>query len=184
MAEMAGDPINPYLPPRSEWVPGPAPGTSTHQQWWFEGETLVVPRFGSLPTDLCVKTGQPTQHPPVTRKLVWVHPLVAISIVSPIIFIILYLIFRRTGELTYGVSPEFIKRRRIGVGLILGAIALFVLSIVTMNEDAMFGALVLLVVGAIAGFVLMTPFQVRKIDHQLIRLKIDDRFRQALAARR
>jgi hypothetical protein len=182
MAEMAGEPINPYAPPKSDWVHEPSPGMQ--QQWWFEGETLVVPRGGMLPIDLCVKTGQPTQHAPVKRTLVWVHPLVAISVISPIIFIILYLILRKTGELAYGVSPEFVQRRRIGVGVIVGTLALFVLSIVAESGAAMVLALLLFLVGVIVGLRLMTPFSIRKIDKQLIRLKVDDRFRQALAARR
>src|SRR5690349_17610086 len=103
---MAEAPINPYAPPKSDWVQAPSPAALMPQQWWFEGDTLIVLKSGSLPTDLCVKTGEPAEKP-VERTLSWVHPLVAVTVISPIIFIILYFIFRKTGKITYGVSRRF-----------------------------------------------------------------------------
>ena len=52
-----------------------------------------------------------------------------------------------------------------------------------MCSSDLVGSLVYLV-AIIVGAVMMTPFQVRKIDKEKIYLKVDDRFRQALAARR
>jgi uncharacterized membrane protein YhaH (DUF805 family) len=182
-ARMSGEPLNPYAPPKSDWVQAPSLTALSPQQWWLEGDTLVVLRFGTLPTDLCIKTGQPTEQPPVKRKVQWIHPAFAIAVLSPIIFLILFLIFRKTGELTYGVSPEFLQRKKIGLGLILGPIALIVLSAVTQSPIAIVAAMLIFVVCLIVGIVLMTPFQVRKIDKERIYLKVDERFRQALAAR-
>jgi hypothetical protein len=181
---MADESINPYAPPKSDWVHAPSPAALMPQQWWFEGDTLVVLRGASLPTDLCVKTGQPTQLEPKKKTLQWVHPLVAISVISPIIFVILYFVFRKTAELTYAVSPEFMKRRRIGLAAILGSIALLVISFVSMIPPLIVAGVGVFIVGLIAGIVIMTPFQIRKIDKERIYLKVDERFRQALAARR
>lgn len=180
---MAGEPINPYAPPKSDWVQAPTPTTLTPHQWWFEGDSLVVLRSGSLPTDLCIKTGLPTQEPPIKRKLQWIHPAFAISVISPIIFIILYLIFHKKGELTYAISREFIKRRNTGRALLIGSIVLLVLSFVTQSGVAIGVAAVIFVICLIAGLVMTIPFQIRKIDKERIYLKVDDRFRQALAAR-
>jgi hypothetical protein len=183
MASMAGGPMNPYAPPKSDWVDAPNPAALMPQQWWFEGETLVVLRSGSLPTDLCVKTGQPTQLPPVQRTLQWVHPLVAISVISPIIFIILYFIFRKTAKLTYAISPEFVSRRRTGLALIFAPLGLFALALFSENGALIAVSLLAFLVGLIAGLRMTMPFQIRKIDKERIYLKIDDRFRQALVAR-
>ncbi len=183
---MANEPVNPYAPPKSDWVHAPSPSSLAPQQWWFEGDQLVVLRGASLPADLCVKTGQPTgDSAPIKRKVQWVHPLVAISVISPIIFLILYLIFRKQAELSYGVSPEFRQRRKIALGLMIGPLLpLIVLGVLTESPAVIgVGSLVYLV-AIIVGAVMMTPFQVRKIDKEKIYLKVDDRFRQALAARR
>lgn len=182
-AGMSGESLNPYAPPKSDWVQPASPNALTPQQWWFEGDTLVVLRFGTLPTDVCIKTGQPTDQPPVKRKVQWIHPAFAIAVLSPIIFLILFLIFRKTAELTYGVSPEFIKRRKTALALILGPIALIVLSAFTKSPIAIVATMLIFVVCMIVGIVMMTPFQIRKIDKERIYLKVDDRFRDALAAR-
>ncbi|MFV8753326.1 hypothetical protein ACNOYE_22485 [Nannocystaceae bacterium ST9] len=184
---MVDEPFNPYAPPKSDWVYAPNPAALTPQQWWFEGDTLVVLRGASLPADLCVKTGQPTHEPPVQRKLQWIHPLVAISVISPIIFVILYLIFRKTAELGYGVSRELIQRRKIGLALILGPILPLagLIALAGPGNPGVIGlAAVAWVVMLLVGIVRMTPFQVKKIDKEKIYLKVDDRFRRALEARR
>lgn len=182
---MADEPFNPYAPPKVDWVAAPNPATLVPQQWWFEGEELVVLRGASLPTDICVKTGQPTSLPPVHKKVQWVHPAVAITVViSPIIFLILYFIFRKTGELTYAVSPEFLKRRKLGIGLIVGPLVP-ILAAIPLDMPALAAVFGLLwVISMIVGIVIMMPFQIKKIDKEKIHMKVDKRFTAALAQRR
>jgi hypothetical protein len=180
---MPGEAINPYAPPKSDWVHAPNPASLGPRQWWLEGDRLVVLRGGSLPADLCVKTGQPTQLPPKEQTLQWIHPAFAIAIISPIIFLILYLIFRKTAKMTYAVSPEFVKNRRLAGAIILGTVGLFVLGVVIDSAVVLVVSLLAFLVGLIVALRMMTPFQIRKIDKERIYLKIDDRFRQALAAR-
>lgn len=172
--------INPYAPPKSDWVHAPSPADTAARQWWLEGDTVVVLRGGSLPEHLCIKTGAPTSLPAAKHKVQWVHPLVAISVISPIIFLILYLIFCKRAELSYAMSPEFIQRRKIGLGLILGPILMFVLAMLTESPAAIVGAGVVFVVSLIVGIVMRMPFQVTKIDKERIHLKVDKRFRAAL----
>lgn len=128
--------FNPYAPPSADWVSAPAGVGPGMQQWWFEGETLVVPKGGTLPLDRCVKFGTPADDKPVTRTVQWMHPLIALSVlISPLIMIILYFIFRKTGQITYGQSEQLRKRRSLGLALILGPLLLFGLAFV-MPEPA------------------------------------------------
>lgn len=180
---MANEPLNPYAPPKSDWVHAPNPADTSARQWWLEGDVLVVLRNGSLPSDLCIKTGQPTTEPPAKHKVQWVHPLVAISVLSPIIFIILFLIFRKQGELSYAMSPEFIQRRKTGLWLMLAPIVPFVIAVVANSPVAGAATIVIFLVCLVVGIVFRTPFQIKKIDKERIYLKVDKRFLAALAAR-
>ncbi len=173
--------FNPYAPPAADWVMADERANLGERAWWFEGDVLVVRKGGSLPVEVCMKTGQPADGKPVTRKLQWVHPAVAITVISPIIFLILYLIFRKTGAITYGVSAEFRKRIKTGRILMFAPLLLLPLAFVLPEPALGVGVgMVVWVVCLIVGLLMAQPFRIQKIDKQNIYLLVDPRLRHAL----
>jgi hypothetical protein len=178
--------FNPYAPPSADWAMAAAPVGPGGGQWWFQGNTLVVVKGSTLPLNLCVKTGQPSDGEPVKRTLQWVHPLVTLTVlISPLIMIILYFVLRKTGDISYGLSTEMRKRRKTGLILTLAPLLLIVLLAVALPEPALGFLLGLLIwlVCLVVGLIMMNPFKITKIDDKYIYLDVDQRFRRALMGR-
>lgn len=167
---------NPYQPPTHDENPyGAAAGQTGHYQ--RVGDVLIVSKGATLPLNICIATGQASDGVPVTKKLQWANPLIALTIlINLLVYFIVYLIARKTGELTYAFSPEFRKRRMYGILL---AVVGPILSIVLMgvgfgNNMEGLGLLGLLgIVGTlIAGALMSQPFRIKKIDDNFIHLKL------------
>lgn len=93
-----------------------------------DGKFLVIKTDAILPKR-CIKTNQPVDDPPVTRKLYWAPPWVFVLIlVNLIVLLIVYMIVRKECRVTYYISREQKNRRRIKLAAGWGV---FVLSIIT-----------------------------------------------------
>lgn len=168
------DAMNPYAPPQAESFGAFRTGAATG--YHVQGDCLVVEKGTALP-DICVLTGQRTQGDRVQRKLQWAPPWLAVVVViSPLIYIIIYFIMRKTGELSFALSPEARKRRQTGiligvggsilaVGMMIGAIAADSVGLVPL-------AALGLLVAIIAGVMMANLFRVQKIDEHHIYLKL------------
>lgn len=181
-----GQPFNPYAAPVDQ---GPAPGGvpgQYGQAFWRQGDELVV-RKGTVLPDRCIATGVPTGGNAVTKELTWVPPWVGVLfvLISPIIGLVVMLIVRKKGSLTYFVTPEVQSKRKtgvfVGLGLILGSIALFFLGATTEMVAVFLLAFCMFLAGIIVAAVLGAPFKLAKIDQDHIYLKVKPEFWAGLA---
>src|SRR6187399_2457959 len=103
--------MNPFAPPADDAL-GVAPSLARRaQDYMIHGDTLVVPKGGVLP-DFCIYSGEPSRER-IQRKLVWVPPaLVALVVISPVIYLIVYFIVRKTGTLGYSLGEAGRNRRK------------------------------------------------------------------------
>jgi hypothetical protein len=177
-----GLPVNPYAAPIA--VPqgsyAARPGIDLYQL----GDKLVL-RKGTVLPDLCVVTGQPTGGQMKHRSLGWIPPWVAILFVlSPAIGLIVALIVRKSGDVTFGWSlPARSKRTRgvlVGLGVLFSTFALVGLGIATELPGIALLGLVTFIVGLVMAIVSGQPFQVAKIDKEFIHLKVKPAFLTAM----
>ena len=78
---------------------------------WRDGELLMVRKDAVLP-DRCLKCNAPAQGFQFKRSLTWASPWYALLILlSPILFIIVYVIVSRRGKVTVGVCPVHRNKR-------------------------------------------------------------------------
>lgn len=178
-------PLNPYAPPVAGGSDYQAqvPGAGT--QYWFEGEELVAHKGAHLP-DVCIYSGAPAAEGRINKKLQWYPPWVgALVIISAPIAIIMMLIMRKQGELSYCIGAEAKKRRTTGILIAtVGSIVLMGIGIVGLaNEAPLLGIVGMLgfVVALIAGIVMAQLYQVKKIDDAMIRIKVKPAFLEAMA---
>lgn len=181
--------MNPYAPPAADHPYAPVGGVSpTGNDWWFEGDKVVVRDGGSLPTDICIKTGEPTTGVPKNKKVQWAPPWVwVVFVLSWLIGLIIYLVIKKTGTFTYGESEALKSRKKtaliVGLGGSVAAFGLFFVGAAA-NSGALLalgglGLFAAIIVGVILG----QTFQVTKIRDGLITLKVDKRFRARLSQR-
>lgn len=168
---------NPYAPP-ADATPafGPAGATAGIRR---EGDRLVVPKGAVLPAR-CVKCNAAAEHSE-HKKLTWAPPWVfIIFVLSWLIGLIVYLVVRKTGDVTYSLCPEHLGKRRNGRFAMLGGVALLfggIFAGIAVNEPlvmllGLVGGLVAIIVGA----VMAAMAQPTKIDPTHIWLKVGDPF--------
>jgi hypothetical protein len=148
----------------------------SHGGWRLEGDKLIVDKGATLPS-LCVYDGSAVGGAPVHKKLTWVPPWVTILVLlSPVIYIIVALVVRKTGEIGYYLSEEAKRRRATGVTLMIAsfvALVGFVIVSVAAETPAlilvgMLAFLLLLIVGAVR----MKTFMLTRIDEQSLHFKL------------
>ena len=176
------DEVNPYAAPQQPQ--GYTPGGAYSNQplfagLWRQGNVLVMHKAAPLP-DICLKSnGKATRRLP--RSLSWHHPAIFILVViSPIIYIIVALVVRKTATIQLPLTDEWYARRRwrmlIAWSLVLTCILLFVVGGAFAEQLAiapwlMVGSVFGLLGAAIYGLVacrLVTP---QRINDQYIWLK-------------
>jgi uncharacterized membrane protein len=150
------------------------------------GDTLVVEKDAALP-DFCIFSGEPTQGGRVRQKLAWAPPaLAALVVISPLIYIIVYLIVRKTGTLDYALSPGARSRKRSGLFIALGGVVLTGI-LIAVGADSNSGELVLaglvvFLVTLIVGVVRARVLNLTKIDKTHIHVKLRPEAVQAFSA--
>jgi hypothetical protein len=176
---MQQPPINPYAAPMAPDVYAGAPGSMG--EFFRQGEALVV-RKGSVLPDVCIRTGVHTGGNAVTKTLTWVPPWIGILfvLISPIIGVIVMLIVRKSGALTYFLSREAQAKRKsglmIGLAVLFGGIALVVAAIAAETPVLALFGFVAFLVGIIVASVAGAPFRITKIDNDYIHLKVRPEF--------
>lgn len=173
--------MNPFAPPEAD---DPRALTSGGGRFRVQGNTLIVERDATLPA-LCIFTGEPTLGQRERRRLAWAPPWTAVFVISPLLYLIVYLIVRKRAWLDYALSERARARRRTGLrtlfGGIVAAIALgFVggyAGVPLLIVFSPFVFLIVLVVGMVYGRVL----QVTRIDQAHVHLKLRPEAAQAFA---
>ncbi len=169
---------NPFAPPTGGFGGGASSGAIVTGQAWAEGPLLVTSTVATLP-DGCVVCGG-EGHQRVKGPIQWIPLWVRLSILlSPLIMIVLMVIFRRQAVVDYGLCEEHFQRRnrmRIGGGiaLVAGMILMFgSIALIDALEGGAFGfmlvGLVILLGGAIALGRFAAPLMPKHIDREYAR---------------
>jgi hypothetical protein len=153
---MHDDVDNPYAPPKSESLnrdrhldyPDPA---------WCDGNTLVARKGAELP-DRCIKCNAPAGGFRFKRNLSWHSPGWYIFLISPLIYIIVYLLVRRGAKITVGLCPSHRKKRAWAIALSwlsgLAGIGMYI-TVIIVSENHTATPSPLVPIGLIGGFVLL-----------------------------
>src|SRR6476660_2337793 len=103
--------VNPYASPREV---GNYPQLAIGHPFaglWRHGDMLVMHRLAPLP-DICVKSNEPATRR-LRRSLSWHHPAIfLLLLISPLIYIIVALILRKSATLYIPLTDEWFARRR------------------------------------------------------------------------
>jgi hypothetical protein len=139
-----------------------------------QGQKLIVPvpppgQAAVLPP-LCVKCGAPANGKPVNKIFYWHHPGLYVLLLSPIIYVIVALIVRKTIKVSVPLCLQHAKRRSTAVTLawvlpLAGIADIFVLN--QLNVDGGVTALitiVLILAGIVIWAVVANPMVPRFID--------------------
>jgi len=135
------DQVNPYAAPQQPQ--GYTPGGAYSNQplfagLWRQGNALVMHKAAPLP-DICLKSnGKATRRLP--RSLSWHHPAIFILVViSPLIYIIVALILRKTATIQLPLTDEWYARRRwrmlVAWLIFFACVALFVLGCMLVEHN-------------------------------------------------
>lgn len=182
-----GGEFNPYQAPTAQadgFGPAIQPETGGY---WRQGDTLMVSKGATLPSNVCIATGNQSNGQIQTKTLHWAHPAIAVclifGVIGLILFMILHFSLRKSGDISYALSEEFYKRRRIGIILaIAGPVASMVIGAVTLDATPIVAILAIFSFFGtlIAGVIMAQPFRIKKIDDQHIHLKLKPEVFQAL----
>jgi hypothetical protein len=103
--------VNPYAAPREV---GYDPQLTIGQPFtglWRQGDMLVIHKCAPLP-DICLKSNKPATRR-LKRSLSWHHPAVfLLLLISPLIYIIVALILRKSATLNIPLTDAWHGRRR------------------------------------------------------------------------
>ena len=169
-AQAAMSPVPAYGgPPAAAQAPWSISGV------WQQKNTLVMHKQATLP-DRCVKCNRPANGRRLTKTLSWHHPAwYLLVIVGLLIYVIAALIVRKSAVLHLGLCDEHFSKRRTGIWISWGILALSVALIIlgaANNLPALFLIGILLIfVAAIYGAVNANLVAVQKIDEQYVWLK-------------
>jgi len=178
---------NPYAPPAHAPIPfGAAP---VGGGCWRDGDTAVVRRPDADLPDRCVRCNEPAEGFRLQRKLQWHHPAVYVALViSPVIYVIIALIVRKTTTVRIGLCPRHRARRRNGilVGWLGSAasVTACTAAIAADTPEAMLGGLLVFLVCVIVGIVMSQVIQPKKIDDSFAWLRVGKPFLESLDAPR
>ena len=102
---------NPYAPPKSNDLSGPALA-AVH----ISGKALVLPKEFTFPP-ICIKTGEAENLVPLQkRRLSWYPPLMIVLVaLSPLVFAIIALIFRKKGLIHFQLTKEIARKRKSAI---------------------------------------------------------------------
>lgn len=171
------DPSTPAAPLAPLAYETPAPYVVAQDDYRWEGRILVTPLMANLP-DFCVKCGQvgAVRH---ERKLTYLNPLFLLTIlISWIILIILYLVFRRQGTVRFSLCEihEALRRKWRAIAWTIGLLGLAgIVSAIAIMMNArgrvpdyalavLIGGIVFSLAGLILGIVKVQQVKPKKID--------------------
>jgi hypothetical protein len=111
---------NPYQPPQEDEARiGSEPGTGDFRV--LNGDTLVAEKGAVLPA-ICLWNGEPCSGDRRETNFAWAPSWTLIFIVSPLLYVLVYLLVRKRGRLSYCLGTEARARRKQSLMLVLGAL--------------------------------------------------------------
>ena len=111
------DDENPYAPPKYAQLDRDLVGEHPNAAW--RDGRLLMARKGAVLPDRCLKCNAPAEGRPFKRSLSWASPYWALSIflIGPILFIVVYVIVSRRGNVSVGLCPRHRKKRSRAIAL-------------------------------------------------------------------
>lgn len=164
--------VSPYATPPAYGVAmaGPPAGTGV----WRENDSLVMFKQAQLP-DRCFKCNAPAYGRRLNRQLWYIHPALYILAISPVIFLIVYMIVRKGARVDIGICETHDQRRRmlavVGGALLILSIVAIVMAIAFETPAAFAGGLLLFLVGLVVVIVGQRFVLPSKIDNEYVWLK-------------
>jgi hypothetical protein len=162
------DEFNPYAAPEfSRSTEQPLADPNEGRGVWHDRDILVMAKIARLPMR-CVKCNEPATSR-LRRTLYWHSPVFYVLLVSPVIYIIVALIIRKSLKFEVPLCDEHRARRRGAilfswlVGL-AGLAICFAPAIDSNYTPAIFVGLIMIVFGLIYGTVRSQVVSARKID--------------------
>jgi hypothetical protein len=177
------DLFNPYAAPKAEVRVGPHAGDDDGV--WRHGAVLVMTKNARLP-DRCLKCNGPADGWALKRSLSWHPQVIYILLLSPIIYIIVALIVRKTAKVYFPLCERHRRRRRraIAVGWLVSLLGIAMIFVVPTAVPTMVGGQtdwiiipgvilsgVLLLTGIIYGFMLSQVAVPTRIDKRFVWLR-------------
>ena len=173
MEDPAHSSSNPFAPPRAELSLSVRTDASAFR---LEGQVLVAKRGAVLP-DLCLWGGHTEGTERMHQTLVWAPPWTVILVFSPLIYIIVYFVVRKRGELGYALGPAARARQReawkYGAGGMLLSAAIMALGLAVPAAGAAVALSPLVFLIALVFFLVRRRvLHVARIDKEYIRLTL------------
>jgi hypothetical protein len=111
------DEFNPYAAPKAALLPEDRVHEPPGEAW--QDRNLLKARKGAVLPDRCVKCNVPAEGYQFKRSLTWLSPywFIALLVVGPLPFLVVYLIVSKKGKITVGLCPQHRKRRRQAIAL-------------------------------------------------------------------
>jgi hypothetical protein len=172
---------NPYEPPagdesdepESAVVRGHVAGGALHL---VNGDTLVAEKGSTLPP-LCLWNGEPCTAGRRTTNFAWAPGWVWIFVVSPLLLLVVYLLARKRGELSYCLGTTAQGRQR-QVRWLLGGAVLLGLPLVAIGVSLRLHLLVACAslasfVAVLAAVVQSPTLRVVRIDERNVHIKLE-----------
>ncbi|WP_166829726.1 zinc ribbon domain-containing protein [Thalassoroseus pseudoceratinae] len=141
---------------------------------WRDGNVLVFEKGARLP-NRCIKSNEPAERF-LSRDLVWAPPWVYLGLLGgAILVIVFYLIAKKTAHADFGITKEWVKRRRLRIATVwlLSFFGLFLIVAGAATEFwAILAAGVLTWIGALFYAAIAVPlYSVQRIDERYVWLK-------------
>jgi hypothetical protein len=165
---------NPYAPSTASLAGSDVREVGT--RIWRDEKLLIVARdAGDLP-NRCIKCNEAADEPTRTRKLYWHHPGFYLTLViSPIVYVIVALVARKTAKLSPGLCARHKQRRTLGILIGWGGFLLcFIgMSIAFGSDSPGLGLLLFLATlgSIITGMIMSRIVYARRIDDRYVQLK-------------
>lgn len=162
-----------YMP--SSYVPMPHPA----QRVYRRTDEIMMHEMGNLPA-YCVKCNEDASAYSgggvVRQKYRWTHPLVYISLVSPLIFVILRLALAKRAKVDLPLCRTHLEGRKTTGNFLVGASVVSAIVVFFLGSAGSVGLAALLFFAALVGITisyeyLFQPLRSSKIDNEFVYLK-------------
>jgi hypothetical protein len=177
--------LNPYAPPTSDL------GTGVEGRpdgFWREGDALVVSRAGCHLPDRCIRCNEPAGGHRLKRTVYWHHPAIYVLVLSPIIYVIVALLARKSVRLQFGLCEKHRGRRFLGILLLVGGfLSPFLLGMLIaelhLGDTPVPLILIVCPVSIVAGAILLRGIAAKRMDEHHAWLNVGAPFLQSIPAR-
>ena len=165
---------NPYAPPRAS-LDAASAVTTGDPPWRLHARLLFVRKGAKLPP-VCLYTGAPEPGGREERQFSWTPAWFKVLLVlMPVLGALAYSFVRRTGSIEYALGPLARRRRRRGMFIALGAVAVLSALLLALGADGWtltWVALLLLIVAATVASAVTRGFGIHGIDHHHVQLAL------------